>query len=483
MKMISPRALVTGAAVLTVFAARSWLVRAGGDPVPYWDQWDGEALRLYRPWLTDTLAWSDLLAAHNEHRMALTRVADLALLAAAGEWNLWWQLLLNAALHAATAGVVVAMFWPALARAARITMTLGVVVLFAAPSDWHNALWGFQSAFYFANLLAAIAFAAIATGAPGHARAWWGCGAALLALFSNASGLLVGAAAFSGLALSLLLDRRIGRSWLALVSLAAVLLVGGLLHVVTPEHAPGRAQSVAQFVTVFTRCLAWPQVEHGIAWILLQAPLLVLTVQTWRRREPADAALRFAWMLAAFALLQAAAVAYSRGGILPLERPISRYFGPLLLGAAANGFAALRLATGAARSARLLLLGWSGATVAGLWSLTLLALTLQLPYQRALNRDSHAVARRYFVTPDRATFLRETPYPMLHPDPEVAARVIDDSILRPILPAAIRLGADHPAAAAPWPVRHAGAGVFAAVLGLALALAATRAGHTGRTRW
>ena len=95
---------------LLVFASRAWLIQVWGSPVPFWDEWGAEGLDLYRPWLTGTLRWSDLFAAHNEHRIALTRLADLALFMAQGRWNVWSELILNAVLHASTAAALSAIF-------------------------------------------------------------------------------------------------------------------------------------------------------------------------------------------------------------------------------------------------------------------------------------------------------------------------------------------------------------------------------------
>jgi hypothetical protein len=65
------------------------MVREWGSVLPFYDQWGAEGLALYRPWLTKTFDWTFLFAAHNEHRIALTRLTDLALFAATGKWLTW----------------------------------------------------------------------------------------------------------------------------------------------------------------------------------------------------------------------------------------------------------------------------------------------------------------------------------------------------------------------------------------------------------
>ena len=79
---LSGRAAVCGALAAVVFFSRAWLIREWGSPLPFWDQWDAEAIGLYWPWLNGTIHWQDLFRAHNEHRIFLTRAADLALFVA-----------------------------------------------------------------------------------------------------------------------------------------------------------------------------------------------------------------------------------------------------------------------------------------------------------------------------------------------------------------------------------------------------------------
>ena len=325
--------------------------------MPFWDQWDGEGLKLYRPWLDNSLTWHAVLAPHNEHRMALTRLADLALVAVIGRWDTWWQLLLNAGLHAMTAALVVGAVWPAFTAAARPLFAVAIGVLFALPTDWQNALWGFQSAFYFAPLLAVIAAAGMANARLGSVRWWLGGGAAALALFSHAGGILVAAAVFGSLALALVLHAPAAKIWPTLVFTACVLLAGIWLHAPQAQHTIARAQTIAQFLGAFTRCLAWPYVDRGSWALLLQLPLLVLIFADWRAQRKPDAAMQFAMALGLFAVLQAAAVAYSRAGTLPELRPLSRYYNPFFLGVAAQIFALCKLAERYGRAARLGLLG------------------------------------------------------------------------------------------------------------------------------
>lgn len=468
---------VAVAGFLTVFFARAWLVRAWGSPVPYWDQWDAEATALYLPWQRGELRWTDLFAAHNEHRVVLTRLADLALLALRGGWDVWGQLLLNAALHAATAAALLAVFHRAVDRHARPAFATALVALFLLPAGWQNALWGFQSQVYFSNALAVAAAAGLA--APGW-RPWCaGCVAALLALGGNASGVFAAAAALVVLAPE---ARHSATARLRLALLAAVVAAGLAFTGKVPAHAALHVHSAAQFFAVFARALAWPWVNQPWLGLVVPLPLLVLA---WRRRRTgaADVAERAAFMLGLVALLHAAAIAWSRGAGLIDARPLSRYQDPLLLGVAAQLFALFRLWRELPAPARLAGLCWSGLMLAGAVHLSTTNLTVHAPFRRMQDQASLGMIRNYFATHDPRALDPQPPLIGPHPQPETVRRLLDDPQLVALLPEALRAPEGELAATAPAVIRYApwellAAGAF---LGVALWRAGPRRAQTGRT--
>jgi hypothetical protein len=475
------------------------LISAWGSPVPFWDQWDVEGA-LYRGWLTDTLSWHDMIAPHNEHRIALTKLADLALFIVYGGWNPWAQLLLNAVLHAGTAAIVAAMFWHALLPRPRVIFVAGLAVLFTTTAGWQNALWGFQSQVYFTNLFAVIAFFALSavpvrtrsecsttefacpsalnrkdalhlvygvvqrsaertafvlqTG--GAARAWLAIVALFLALFSNAAGVIAAV-----VALGLTFPRHpTVRAWFGFCIVIAVVATGVALRVDTAHHAPLHATSAGQFFAVFARGMSWPHVNSAWAWLVMQLPLVLLIVHRARLSNGLNtsAADRCALALAAFAILQAAAVAYSRGAGLPEYRPLSRYQDPLILGSTAQLYAALRLAITAGQPGRLILLAWGAVTLAGMISLTTTNLSLNLPYKRATDMAALTQIQSYVRTARPDSFSLSTYF--AGPDSDVAGviRILDDAVLKSSLPRQFREAVPRP-----WIIEHAGWVVSAAV--------------------
>ena len=440
-----------------VFACRCWLIAEWGSPVPFWDQWGVES-SLYRAWLTDSLRWSEVVAAHNEHRIVLTKVADVILFVACGGWNAWAQMLLNGALHAVTAGLLAAAFWDVVSSRGRAVFLTGVACLFCSTAGWQNALWGFQSQVYFASVFAVVGFIGLTVSPPRsdalaiasqvRIRWWLALPALLLGLISNAGGLL---AVIVAIGLSWPRAPTF-RAWSACAAVAAILAIGVALRVNAPHHASLHARSVEQFFQVFSRGLSWPHVNSAWAWLGMQLPLIWLCIRRWRSPSgrTLDVQTSCACALVAFGALQAAAVAYTRGAGLPEFRPLSRYQDPLLLGVVAQLYAAVRMAVEAGRPGRLLLLGWSSLVLMGLITLTTTQLSLNLPYKRTQDRESLAQIRMYLKTADASVLTGGSAVAGPDSNATEITRVLTDPILRPILPQEFYHDVPRP-----WLISHA----------------------------
>jgi hypothetical protein len=450
---ISGRTSVCTTLAALVFFSRAWLIRDWGSPLPFGDQWDAEAIGLYAPWLNGTLHWQALFRAHNEHRILLTRLADLALFVACGGWNPWAQLLLNAALHAATAASLAAVFWPALPPRGRAFFVGGLAVLFITTCGWQNALYGFQSGVYFADLFGVIAIAGLCGGTPLRTGWWLGLAGSALAFFSNGGGVL-GPVAACAVGLIFHGDTpRTAKTWIASGLIVGAVAVAVLFSSNVPQHVVFHARNINQFLTVFTHCLAWPWIDRWPFCLVMQLPVLWLIFIRRRHRERLDATERCAIALGVFAVLQAFAIAYSRGAVLPDARPLSRYQDPLLLGVAGQLFALLRIFSSHGRGARIVGLVWCGVAAGGLIGLTETNFTLHLPVKRIQDRANLAIVRDYAHTGDPSVFSRDPNFYGPHPDPGVVQHVIDDPALRAILPADVLAAPDTLAAKLPWIIR------------------------------
>jgi hypothetical protein len=421
-----------------VFATRLWLIKSAGSAVPFWDQWGAELIGLYRPWLDGTLRVADLFASHNEHRIVFTRVADLLLFELAGEWNPWNQLLLNAVLHAAAAGGLLALFWNSLAPLFRAGLVALLAVIFASPAGWQNALWGFQSQVYFGNVFTLLAIAGVCGAAPLSRRWWIGLAAAFLALFTNAGGLLASVSVLIVSAAQILATEDKRRQALAVALIGSIVVAGCLLRVRAPHHDPLQVHAVGQFVNVTLHSLAWPNVNHAACALLMQLPLLSLGVLIVRRRIPLTAVTWCAFALGLFALLQALAVAYSRGAGLTDDRPLSRYQDPMLLGIAAQAFASLVIASRHGLVGRLFAMAWAAALALGLVALTETNLAHNLPYKRAHDSASVANLQVYLDTHDAMALEQTHGLPETPENPAMMKALLDDARSVALLPPTLR---------------------------------------------
>ena len=448
------RALVCICLGAVMFASRAWLAQAWGSAVPFMDEWDVEANGLYRPFLDGTLHLRDLLRAHNEHHLLLTRITDLLLFEAYGRWEPWSQLILNAALHALTGAGLVALLWRPLSTGSRTALVLGVGVVFTSICGWQNALLGIQSQVYYSNVLAVAAIAGLILGRP-LGLAWWaGWVAAVLALYAFAGGVFAALSVLAITAFSLPAARRLPRTLLAFAVVALIPLAAFFLFREPPGQLPLHARNFGEYYAVIARCLGWPHVTSPVAWIPLQLPAVWLVL--WRaRRGRFSLHDRCALALVAFAAFQAFAVAHNRGAGLIDYRPLSRYLDPLLLGVIGQWYCALRLTERFGRPARLLAIGWAGIAAIGLLTLTTFNLSVNLPFKRDQDRASLAQIREYLAHPDPSIFTRDPLHPGPHPDRKVVEQVLADPRLRPVLPAVFFTAEPETAPGRlPWVIAH-----------------------------
>lgn len=186
--LIEMRWLEYLALFLVVVGARLWLVSLYGSPVPIMDQWDGEGATLFKPWIEGTLRISDLFQPHNEHRIVLSRLLALALLALNGQWDAQLEMAVNALLCGAIAVLVALALVKLFGHNLRTLIVLLVGLWSALPYGHENTLWAFESSFFFLLFFSLLAIWGLALH-PLFSWPWWTGVAGLgLACLSMASG-------------------------------------------------------------------------------------------------------------------------------------------------------------------------------------------------------------------------------------------------------------------------------------------------------
>ena len=404
---------------LVVVAAKWATFDRFGSPMPDWDQWDAEASALLVPWLEgDPGFLGQLFAAHNEHRVVLTKLQALALTLANGQWDARLEAVVNAALH----GLVAWGLWGLAARrwAGRplVLVWLVLAVFTGLPLGWQNVLGGFHSQQYWLLGLSIATVALLPFARAGSARWWAGTAAAALALFSMGSGLLAAAAAGGLVAVRWARRETTARDALATLAVATVVVgAGWLLRVKVPWHEGMQVRTAADFLASIVHSLQWPWRERDWAAVVLWVPWTLVACGRLRPRARGEAPHRrddhalLVTGLGGWVLLQVAATAYARGA--GGGYPASRYMDTLALGVVANALALLHLHAGTRpRAVRGLGLLWLGVLAAGLPPLVRDTFATDLRDARNYYRKAEGYLRRYLATGDAAHLIPpDVPYP------------------------------------------------------------------------
>lgn len=138
-----------GLALLVAIATvRVSLAMYAATPLPFYDEWPAMIDQIARPMLAHTLHPGMLLATHNEHVLAPTRLLEWSLLRANDvQYDNTQVCALNQILRAALAATLIVLALPAFARMPRLFA--GAAAAFAAiPYDWENIGMGFANSYF-----------------------------------------------------------------------------------------------------------------------------------------------------------------------------------------------------------------------------------------------------------------------------------------------------------------------------------------------
>jgi hypothetical protein len=437
------RILCCAAIFCIVAGARLSIIGAYGSDVPFWDQWDAEWHNLLRPYLAGTLQFSDLIAPHNEHRIFFTRILDLALFRINGQWDPRLEMTANALLYPLVACLIALPFSRNRGPLFCLAWTALLSAVFALPYAWENTLAGFQSQFYFLtgfSLLYIQLFSHCPLTA-GRCLAGFTTGAA--ALFTMGSGFFAPLAVLAAL-LPAVYRRRNEQSGMLKTLIgpflvSTVLVIAGIvLSVQVPEHAQYRAHSPSHFLSAAASLLSWPWSAQKSWFVVSWLPFsLYLTAYATRRLRDGLQE-RFLIGIGLWVLLQSAATAFSRAGIMQS----SRYTDLLSIGLIVN-FLCLAASfdrNGGQRRVRigtaLFFCCWLGVNAAGLYRQSTGGFLANKKIASAMETKATAGYVRTsvpsFLVPDGR--LKIIPYP----DGGKLKSFLDDPLIRAVLPAGIR---------------------------------------------
>lgn len=427
-----PRWLPIIGAALAILGAKLILIKSLGAEVPYWDQWDGEAAHLYKPYLEGTLTWHDLIASHNEHRIVASRLWSLALLELNGLWSPKLQMVANAVLHSSILALLLLWLTRGLGTAQRLFLCLLMAAVYATPFGWGNTLAGFQSQFYLVFGFSMASLWAFSAARPFSSRWLAGLLLSTAAYFSMASGALTLVAVIALLGLQVAFGIR-PRSLPELASLALLSLVTiAMVAFVTPVagHDSLKADGFVSFVTALLEIASWPVPNVVLGAFLLNAPIAVLFVKALAERRPISDPV-WAGIAVMFWLgTQWLSFSYGRA-IAPLA---SRYLDTFTIGIIVNCAAALHLWRETANR-------WVAAwLVVGLSVFATAVVSQAAPkaFHGAVKRHAHYVEQTnnlsaYLRTGDRSHLENKAHLALPYPDSNRLAIISNDPSVRKIL--------------------------------------------------
>ena len=423
-----------------VLAVQLWLVARVGTDIPFQDQWDMEGRQLYPAWRDGSWHAADLLRAHNEHRILWTRLLDLALFSANGQWDPLVQLAVSALVRAAAAALLAWMMARALGRVGQWLVGGGVALAFLPHVAWENALWGFQSSVYFVILFSLVALALLVEPERSSGRLAGGLAAGIAALLAMGAGAFV-PVVLLGLAGFRAVERRrfdAALAWEAAPALG-LLALAWALRVVVPAHATLQAGSVGQFLNALGRALAWPHTGMPAAAQVLNLPLLIIVGARLAGRRRAATGEDFVLIIGGWSMVAAGAMAWTRGGGHEFDAGVTiRYVDFLLLLPIANAWCAIVLACEARGSRRRFT-----QVLAGTWGVFLFVGWLGLSAQimrgfiRPRMRDRDITVRlavAYQRSGDPAVFAGQPAFYLPNPNLASVRAVLTDPRMKGALP-------------------------------------------------
>jgi hypothetical protein len=434
-----------------ICGSKLWLIQTAGNSVPYWDQWDAEANLLIKPLVEGHFPLSQLFAPHNEHRILLTRLLSLGALKLNGLWDPLVLMVIQAFVHSGALCLFLMAAGKGMNRALRAPFLAFGGMLFVIPFGWENTLWGFQSQFYFQILFGLLSLW-LAWRHKTLSAGWWlAVAMAGVGLFTMAGGLF---APLVCAGFSLLRAWRAPATWrregIGAAVMGLLVLAGLALTQQVPGHNMLKASSVGAFLEVLAKICSWPISCEWLAWLVLAPPCLL----AWQGLRERNSAHDPRWLLvglAAWSLLQAAAIAYGRN----IGAFASRYADNFTLTLCISFACLLQLRTASSRRARLAM-----SAAICLWLLVVLAAVIHeassqaapgimLKTAQSIRQEKNI--RAYVATGDpihlAGTPVEEIPYPSR----ERLRMLLDTPAIAAVLPTKLRRALEPSETRAPSP--------------------------------
>jgi hypothetical protein len=425
---------------LIIIGGKYMLIRSHGSDVPHWDQWDIEGVQLIKPWLENTLSPGDLFTPHNEHRPFFTRIWALGLFILNGQWDARLEMVANTFLHIGSAVLLLSFLNPLFRGWQKTAFAALLGLLFALPFNWEGTVHGFQSQFYFLLLFTLVHLHGSLTRRP-LGPGWWGAQAAGLAtLFCMGSGAVSALVIMALLSFKGLVLRQGRRADIATAVVSAIIVVAGiLLWVSAAWHDHLRPDSILTYFHSLFVLLSWPFPFFLVAPLMI-APIVLFALKA-RSTEFDSGTVLFVIGLGAWTWIQAAALAYSRGGFQLGYS--SRYSDVLVVAVVASAAALAALMQSrmdGVKTSRTAILAacWTTLVVSGLLYRSFWGERSHLNDLRRIHPIQISHIRKYIATGEVSALSNKPVLHIPYPDANRLSEFLSDPTIRSILPVSIR---------------------------------------------
>ncbi|MFH1743489.1 MAG: hypothetical protein ABIH23_31170 [bacterium] len=410
------------ALALLIFGARLCLIYNAANSVPIEDEWT-QFTRVFFPWLDGTLNWPDLFSPHNEHRIFFPRILNLTLFILNGQWDSIVGMVFTACLHTATAVILMLALIRLLGQSMRIPIFCIVALLWIPPYGYRNALWSYQSCFYFHIFFSVIALWGLVLHKRFTIKWWIGLFGAICAPLSLASGIITSFAVVVVMLYLLWVDWRNRHDYLpSLIACAAIVAICALSYRPQQYHESLRSEEILSFFFTFGKGLSWPYIETPFMGFLLYLPFAALVVRLlWKRRKPSREELALV-VFGGWVFLHTAAIAYARSLGVGAS-PSTKYYDILAFGPLCNFLSFwifsrpwYGLPSRGRRSVPFLAAAWTILLMAGLSFLLVQKIFPHIQERKYLATQQMAVCRHFLINHDPEVF-RDVPLSMIpHPN-------------------------------------------------------------------
>lgn len=256
---------------ISVYLLQCIYINLWGVNVPFWDQWDAEA-KLYISFLDHSLDLDGLIASHNEHRIAITRLWSLLVFNLRGGWDPKFGMYAQAIIQSVNASILFLLLNPVKKGLLyKFSSLIAIVAVFGLPYYEENILWSFQNQFYWMQFFGILSFY-LYTGRDTKLKFIAIAFVNFCTLFTVASGILSILVSISITFFFIFIKKKQSILWKILFGFQLFLLfLGKLLWVSVSEHGMLKARDLSDLMNAYLQILNWP---NGIINLILYSSFL-----------------------------------------------------------------------------------------------------------------------------------------------------------------------------------------------------------------